>query len=239
MIWLAIATAKAVAGGVAWLTILARGEHLPTPLPPAVHALLLAVFVGVGLTLIAGSRRELPARWLGLTFCLFGSLFADPLLAGVSYHRAGLDGIRHGFLAMSPVAMVPLYFWRFAWDFPRRQPALLPAWAPRRIEASLFGVGLALFVAMLVTTLAADGLVARTRDVAWTIVVALQFPTLALLIAKVRTALPEERRRVALFIAGLVLGMVPLLVDILLSGFVAPYRGVPLRRRVGPGPPRS
>ena len=182
------------------------------------------MFVGVGLTLIAGSRRELPARWLGLTFCLFGSLFADPLLAGVSYHRAGLDGIRHGFLAMSPVAMVPLYFWRFAWDFPRRQPALLPAWAPRRIEASLFGVGLALFVAMLVTTLAADGLAARTRDVAWTIVVALQFPTLALLIAKVRTALPEERRRVALFIAGLVLGMVPLLVDILLSGFVAPYR---------------
>jgi protein kinase-like protein/GAF domain-containing protein len=227
MIWLVIAMAKATAGLVAWLFAFSQSQRPAAVLSPVFHAMLLLAFTTSGIGLVAGSRRGAPARSLGTVFCLFGSIFADLLLASPALTSSTWLMTRRLLYAAVPVVMVPAFFWRFAWDFPRRQPALVPPWLPLQFERLMFAAGGILFGALVFVRagLVPDASVAdRVRDVSWTTVVVLQLPTVALLIAKVRTALPDERRRVRLFISGIVLGMAPLAGDILLSAFVPPYK---------------
>ncbi|HEY7192176.1 MAG TPA: hypothetical protein VH439_00380, partial [Gemmatimonadales bacterium] len=122
MFWFVLALAKGVVGVLVWLALLFQGQHLPSILPPALRVAMLGAFVGGGAALVAGSRKDVPARSLGMVFCLFGSIFADPLLAVVPHDSPAWILARDLVLAISPVTMVPLYFWRFAWEFPRRQP---------------------------------------------------------------------------------------------------------------------
>lgn len=57
-----------------------------------------------------------------------------------------------------------------------------------------------------------------------TTIVLLLMPAVGVLAAKVQTALPEERRRVGFFITGLVFGMTPVMLDVMLNAFVPAYR---------------
>jgi len=237
--WLGIGLAKAAAGFLAWLFTLWDIEREWAVLPPAIHVALMAAFAGTGIALVAGSRPG-PARSLGVVFCLFSSIFADPLVERLTPADMGA-WLRRPVLALVPVALAPAYFWRFAWEFPRFQPALLPAWAPGLFERVTFAAGGAMFCAAALFSLGdvRNGLSGVSwQDLIWTGIVLLALPTVALLVAKARTALPDERRRVTLFISGLVLGMAPLHVDILLSAVLPPYREffqAPARTRVVAG----
>lgn len=227
MIWVAIALAKATVGFLAWLFISPEAERSLTGLPPVFQAVLLLAFTGSGIALISASRRGDPARALGTVFCLFGSLFADPLLRAIALPSPAWGTARGVLHATAPALFVPAFFWRFAWSFPRSQHALLAPGVPRQLERGMFAVGGALFAAILllyIASTARPAAIERALDLAWTAVVILLLPSVVLLLTKIRTALPEERRRVRLFVTGLILGMAPLLVDILLSALVAPYR---------------
>ena len=222
---LGIGLAKAAAGFLAWLFTLWDIEREWAVLPPAIHLALMAAFAGTGIALVAGSRPG-PARSLGVVFCLFSSIFADPLVERLTPADMGA-WLRRPVFALVPVALAPAYFWRFAWEFPRFQPALLPAWVPGLFERVTFAAGGAMFCAAALFSLGdvRNGLSGVSwQDLIWTGTVLLALPTVALLVAKARTALPDERRRVTLFISGLVLGMAPLHVDILLSAVLPPYR---------------
>jgi hypothetical protein len=234
MLWLAIALAKIAAGVLAWIGALAAGDLPPTPLPAALHAALLVTFAASGLALVAGSRRGGPARSLGTVFCLFASIFAD---ASLRPHAGGgfWAGPSELLLAMSPAALAPYYLWQFAWAFPRVQPALVPAWVPRLLERLTLWTGTVLFAATLVLALLGDERQWTARNLMWTSAVILELPSVLLLIVKTRTALPDERRRATLFVAGLVVGMAPLLIDVLLSALIPPYAefmAAPQRNRV-------
>jgi hypothetical protein len=234
MFWFAIALAKIAAGLVAWLVALSNGQSPDTALPPVLHGALLVAFAASGAALVGGSRRDGPARSLGIVFCLFASIFADALLRPAA--SSGFwPGVRQVLLAMTPAALAPFYFWRFAWAFPRVQPALVPSWLPVLVIRLTFGAGVLLFAVTLLLTLAGDEREWAARNLMWTAAVILELPSLALLIAKALTALPDERQRATLFIMGLVFGMSPLILDVLLSALVPPYAeymSSPQRNRV-------
>jgi hypothetical protein len=59
----------------------------------------------------------------------------------------------------------------------------------------------------------------------WLVVVLLLLPALAFMVSKIGNALPAERRRIRVFMAGLIIGITPIALDLILSASVAPYRG--------------
>lgn len=226
MIWLALAILKVAAGLVSSVLVAWKGEALATALPLPFHAGLLAAFATAGVTLVGVAGRSDSARWLGLVFCLFASIFADSLLRAAAAGSNVWMAISPVLRAITPAALIPLYFWRFVWEFPRRQPALVPAWLPFLIEHITLAAGCAFFVLISVASFSLPGPnpAARWRDLMWTSSVLLLLPSLVLLVVKAWTALPEERRRLKIFIGGLVIGMLPLMLDVLLSSFFSNYR---------------
>jgi hypothetical protein len=230
--WLVIAAVKTLVGAAASIALVAApGPSVPGALSPLFNTLLMAVFVCSGFALIAGARGDGPPRALGAVFVVFGSIFADTLIVLVAPRVPELSLALRLLHAIQPVALSPAFFWRFAWEFPRTQPGLVPPRAARAIRETTYYAGVAMFVA-----LAAHGVATATlappskwsgtalRDALWLTLVILEMPTLVLLVAKLQTALPDERRRLRLFIGGLVLGSAPLLLDILAGAFVPSFR---------------
>jgi hypothetical protein len=188
----------------------------------------MSVFVCGGFALIGGARGDVAPRALGTAFVLLGSTFADPLLTHVAPRFPDHISIRL-LRAMEPAALNPAFFWQFAWAFPRTQPGLLAPSAARAVREVTYYTGVVLFVA-----LAASGAVTTTsmpygwshsalRNVTWTILVILSMPTVVLLLAKLQTSLPDERRRLRLFIGGIVLGNAPLFLEVLADSFVPAF----------------
>jgi hypothetical protein len=229
-VWLLVGVVKAIAGAAAWFVLMrAAAPAARGGLSPASDLLLLTVFVSAGLALVAGARDG-PPRALGTVFVLFGSsVFAEPLLVLVAATTPGSSLALRLLYAASPVALCPAFFWRFAWDFPRAQPGLFAPSAERATWRISYYTGLTLFVALvlhasIVSTAPSEWAGITLRDVMWLTLVILSMPTVVLLLAKLRTALPEERRRLRLFIGGILLGCAPLFLDILANTFIPAYR---------------
>src|SRR5262245_30197631 len=188
------------------------------------------MFVGRGFVLIGGARAGGPARALGPVFVLFGSIFADPLIAFAAPPLPEFSRGLRVLHATLPVALSPAFFWRFAWAFPRAQPGLMPPALAAAIRNITYASGVILFVVLLVHDAIApaappsDWSKNIVRDVMWVSLVILEIPTFLLLLAKVHTALPEERRRLRVFIGGIVIAMAPLLLDVLAGAFIPPFR---------------
>lgn len=230
-VWLFIAAIKALAGVAAWLVLLlVPAPPRPGALPAEIFLLLLAVFVCSGFALIAGAGRDGPPRTLGTVFVLFGGIFADALIAFAA-PQTGFSRVLRLLIAVQPVAVSSAFFWRFAWDFPRPQPALIRPRVARAIREITMYTGVGMFLLVF-----ADGAGRATgllpsgwspvslRDVLWVTLVLLTMPTVVLLLVKLQTALPEERRRLRLFIGGIVLGLAPLILDVLAGAFIPAFR---------------
>jgi len=228
-VWLIIGVIKAAAG--AWAAFAAAPvAAAPGALSPVFDLVLMAVFVCSGIALVAGARGVGPPRALGTVFVLFGSIFADPIVAVAAANAPAFSTLLRVVYSIHPVALSAAFLWQFAWAFPRPQPGLVAPRAARAIDAVTRYAGVTLFVLValsgaLTPTPPAEWRNAALRDFLWLALVVLSVPPVGLLLAKLHTALPDERRRLRVFVGGIVLGTAPLFLDILAGAFVPAFRG--------------
>src|SRR5262249_60595848 len=134
------------------------------------------------------------------------------------------------------VAAVLRGAWLLVDAFPEPLPrAAGRAWTDRAIRASA-GVGAFLFApslaAPLVSPVAAPVVSRAVAAFAagtpggyyWPVLITIGVPAWPFLLWRARRALPEERRRVGVFVAGLVLGVAPMGLEVLLEALVPPFR---------------
>jgi hypothetical protein len=242
-----VAAAVKIAAALAlWPWISAAAPLPPSALPSWYYVVLLLIFGVSGALLYFGGKSDTRARALGIVFLLFGTLFADRLVARAAPSFQGPPGVGLSFLeSIHLYAFEPLVLWHFAWSFPRVQSALVPAWFPRLMSR----LALAAASVLVLGTATIDGLGARWPALGrigtwlspnaddgwfWQISSILILPSLALLVAKLRAANAGERRRLGWVVAGIVIGSVPMVVHVLLMTAVPPYAGFfgdPLRSR--------
>jgi hypothetical protein len=199
---------------------------------PGPEALPLAVIVTLAcsaLALVTQGRRDRRAISLAGFFLCLASAPAQRLVAPL---RAILPNAQFVLgPGIFPDCFVPFFLWRFARDFPRtlRFSRLdrVAEWA----QLVSVGAGLVLFFANAIIELAYDGggpggltvLSRSRRGWYWTIEFLLVVPALLVLPNRSSLAPEGERRRVRLFLLGLVGGVLPMVVQVLLESLFPAY----------------
>jgi hypothetical protein len=191
------------------------GADVPLPLPLWVYLIQLGVFAGVGFYLVLGARDDERPAHLGAAFVAVATSFAlrpSEILAA----QLGHSLVPAALSRLQVDASLPVLAWLFLRDFPRGfdSPAVR-RYGRTGVALSAAG-GFALFASNLLL-IAPQPLWAFLEHVAarsntslyWIVVYGLIVPALPLARWRMRTARVEERRRVALFLAGLVAGLLP------------------------------
>lgn len=207
------------------------------------HILSAFVFGVGGVLLLAGGGRDRRLRLLGGWFLTISSAFA---LAWMPPPEAGLAGaLAAAVRPLLPDAFLALMIWRFVREFPT--PTERPT--ARRVadifvEIS-FGVGVALFTMNAIgrtsvstmplwfTTLFELLERERPAGVYWPLLFIVGAPAIPFLLWKARLAAYEDRRRVTLFVGALAVGLMPFLLVVIATPFVAELQGGPLQQHVG------
>lgn len=199
--------------------------------PHEVSLLLLVVYGAGAWLLLAGGRRDRRAVYLGVSFLLIAGLYTGRLLSGFLDSSGAVLPVGVRVLqACAPDAFLPFYLWLFARSFPRL-PGSRGRW--RLVDAGVTTaavVGVGLFAANLARPVVAEqggaflGLFERAEGVLFTFpVVLLVAGALAVVVANTRRAAAGERRRAQVFVAGLVAGLAPILLQVLAEGLIKPY----------------
>lgn len=232
-VFLLVAGVKLLGGLAAWLAVPAESAARPSgSLPEWLHAVHLLVFAGCGVLLIAGGRVDRRSRTLGAIFVLFASVFADPLLDTAAVSSGGGAYYAHLASALQPAAFIPFFLWRFAEVFPVAQSPLSFWLRPALFLRASAVAGTILFAAGLASIPASRGWWSPLSDWLsprgtsgnfWLVVSLLIVPALVFVVSKIGNALPGERRRLRVFVAGLLIGTGPLALDLILSAAIAPY----------------
>lgn len=209
------------------------------PFPYWVNLLLILCFGLTGSLLTAGGRTDLRAVRLGVFYLVIATLYAERLLVGLETLAGPLRPAVHLLQHMELDAFLPLYALLFARDFPdaRLTPAgeKLMWWlvvAAAAIAAVLFPANLlVLWVDWVpLTVLEREGV----GFLFFLVTLPLFVVALILIAWRARRAGRRERRRVAVFAAGIVLGFGPIvlaaLMEILVPGFKQAQARPPLRQ---------
>ena len=199
-------------------------EWLATrPVPPWVYAYLAVTFIGLGVSLVVANLRDARAAWLGGIFTLIGSPFATAL---VDNSHAG-----NVWLILSharPEPFIGLFLWHFLTVFPTNVSAS-HARIMRAIAAASGGVGLWCAAAMLASVWRPVGaapylLLPGRTDLYWLIVLAIPVPALAVLVLRSRAAEGAAEQRARLFTFGLVAGIAPFTLEVLVENLWPSYK---------------
>jgi GAF domain-containing protein len=204
----------------------------PHPFPPWYHLLFLAAFAGTGTALLWIARGDARARAFGVVLVSFGTIFADPLLrhAGLTATGAGAT-LCKVLLALQVAAFMPAALWYFAGVFPSREPRRIGV-DPMVVSRIALAIGVGALVLNLGNTVARRGfggsalawLRADPDGYMWETVSLLCLPALVYLVLKALRATAREKQRAFRFLAGIVAGLLPLVVDVLLSAAVPAYQ---------------
>jgi GAF domain-containing protein len=220
--------------------ILASGLVLgaPSPAAPALPTLyylaLLLIFQLSAAWLFIGGRRDVRARALATLFVLFATLFTDRIVGRATAHAPDiLDRAMLLVAAVQMVAFCPYAFWRFVYLFPRPQPAVGPRWIGPAMESATLLTAIVLVVGNLLATAPGAAHWGLASALAWTspnddrvfwqALTVLSLGCLSLLIVKWRSGTRIERRRLGWVVVGIVLGILPMLVHIVLAVTVPSY----------------
>lgn len=234
--WLRLLTAlaglKAAGAVVAFLAVgepaVANAGGVKTVLPPSLLLVVMLVLAAVGGFLLVAGRKDLRASYLGLFFLLLSTVFSNrPLLAAVD-HGPSLLAVLSLVLSNAAVdAFAPFFFWLFVREFPSGLFSVRSErWMAGAVRASL-ALGIFLFSRQLgLFALRGYGalsqgfeglsqLLTEKPSYSFYVPYALAMVTAFVVLAiRARFAAGEERRRVQLFTAGLVLGLAPLFLQI-------------------------
>lgn len=228
-----LATAGIVAGLLYFTAALIRGgdwsaADLGILLP---HVLVYAAVAGI---LLLGHRNDPRALYLGTLFLLIAYSFSRRFFLLPDPEPAAFwSTIGSLFATLRLQAFMPAAMWLFVGSFPRAASygasARLARWGTRLslvTGAFLLLVGLAPLAepfglqssggALYEWFALADGLF-------WVIVFGLLVAALPVAVWRARRARVDERRRVGLFIAGIVVGLSPVVIEVLLEALIPPY----------------
>ncbi len=189
-------------------------------MPYWVYAALASTFCTVGLAVVVVNRRDLRAAWLGGMFILLGA----PLAATLLLSATGLYFVR-------PEAFTASFLWHFIALFPHR----LEGRAGRFIRAvATFAavVGVAMFVVVLVS--AWTGFRASALRIHWSLSMGLSAAAFPVLLWRAARAEGDARRRARIFAQGLLLGVAPVSLEVLLEELWRPYHDFVHRPGVEP-----
>ena len=248
---LAAATLKIAAGGSAWLGGYIDPAQYPGAFPPWVHAVHVVIFSGAGLLLISGGRADVRPRRLGALYLLLAASFSDRLVAALAASTAAEGPVAAAASVLSslqPEAFVPFVAWRFVKEFPRVDGGEAFRRAIVMGTGASLVVGLALFAANLVPDQTVRdlspvlaGFVAplhrapRETSAFWQTLILLELPAFLLMLRKIPMSARAERRRVAMFVTGLVGGAAPMMIVVILESLFsafASFMDQPERRRL-------
>ena len=219
--------------------ILASGLVLSAPalaapaLPTWYYCTLLVTFQLSGTWLFLGGRRDDRARTLATMFVVFATLFTDRIVIRATARTPDLvDPSLLVVVAIQLVAFCPYAFWRFAYVFPRTNPAIGASWFGRTMNYATLLTGAVFVVANLAAATAPErwGLAAALAwaspnddRVFWQSLSLLMVGCLWLLIVKWRRGALSERRRLAWVVVGIAVGNLPMLAHILFAVTVPSY----------------
>ncbi len=189
--------------------------------PSGFGVLHMLVYGTIAALLIHNRERDPRALWLGTAFALVAAVPSDRLFARLVGSGAWTDGAIHVLTHLHPDTFLPLCFWLFFRSFPRSSQQHWLTGAGTMLSA---GCALVLFVVNAAPLLASgpiSELLApgpRIYLYFWLAVIGLTIPAFGFAVASIRTAPRSERNRVALFVAGIVVGSIPFFIVVLLKG---------------------
>lgn len=212
---LSLAALKIVFGVAGYLTAPAAS---PTGGFSVLHML---VYGTVAALLLQNRRRDPRALWLGAAFALVAAVPSDRLFAGLAGWSPWTDQAIRMLTHLHPDTFLPLCFWLFFRSFLHSSPA---HWLARAGTGLSAGSAVVLFVAHA-SPLVASGPVSELLAPGpgvylsfWLAVIGLTIPAFGFAVTSIRTAPRSDRNRVALFVAGIVVGSIPLFVVVLAKG---------------------
>ena len=220
-----IVVAAALRTATALAVYLGTDHVWPTrQLPYPVYAALTSVFTGVGLALVLANRRDLRASWLGGVFVLLGAPLANPFL------------INTGWLFFIRLeAFNPAFFWRFITLFPDDLEGRIGTFV-KRTATFIASVGLLLFAADLVAAFTnfRRTPVAIALRLHWAVLLAMHATAFPVLIWRTASAHGPARGQARIFACGLLLGVAPVSLEVLVEEIWRPYWRIVHRPDVEP-----
>ncbi|HEV2856611.1 MAG TPA: serine/threonine-protein kinase [Thermoanaerobaculia bacterium] len=234
---LALTALKLLGGvaGFAWNPAVSSPVGDETVASPLFRCLLLLCFAAAGLFLLSSGASDRRAITLGSFFFLLAAPFAyRPLLAVA---RAGPPGLAWPALflyVLPPDAFLPWFFWTFAQEFPNSVSSFkvqrLLGWG-RRVTLAAGFAGVSWQLLRLAAAWARSKVLGAPGELAYvkpsyefyTPLMLLILPAFLVLLWRTWGATGEEGRRARLFVAGLVAGLAPLFLEIVLEQAIPPY----------------
>ena len=199
-------------------------------------ALVLVAFGGAGAWLLRAGRRDRRAIDLGLCFVLIASLYADQPLRFAATASSGVPRQLWAVAAAVQICyLAPYFLWRFVRSFPDAPLSFSLQRSFRIALRVVLAAGLIVGIVATVRNLAAlrDGgwaaagatvASAPTRSAAEILLLSAgSLAALAVMVGRWRSAPGEERRRIALLVSGLAVGMGPLLAEIVAEVAIPAY----------------
>lgn len=227
--WLIVglATIKVALGLAGFLVV--EINRPPGAVPAELLALVSTVFAIAAAALVSGGRADRRAQHLAGLFVLVAAACSRPL-ANAFLASWPVQEVGAVLAALLPESFLALMLWRFVRDFPRlvrlgadEGVLQLGVRLSALVGTVLFAVNLLIGVvpipgsiAPILGSLALDHESGRY----WSLLFLLALGALVLARRRNRDAEPEERRRVHLFMTGIVVGSVPILATVLVAGLV-------------------
>ncbi len=217
------ASAKVLVAALAFAVGRATGVAAAAYLPPWVTVSLVAGYAGIAGLLLAGGT-DARARTFGAFLLLVASAFADPLLRGGHALGGAAAVAAHVHLDV----LLPFFLWTFAREFPATANAGRSADLARRMAGASLAAGLVLAAANVAYDLHVPPaphagrdllrLVSRhnTGGLYWPVLLIAMIPVAPVLVMRTRGASAAERRRVAIFVASVLAGLLPISIDVVL-----------------------
>ena len=230
----AVATLKCVAA-IAVAMVSGGQSQTPLPFSPYQYGLLVLAFAAPGIALIAARTRDLRAVWLGCILVLTAAPFAGTLLSCCAPPAGPAMPAVFDVLRRMPVEpLLPVFLWLFARHFPDEPASRLADRLSRLATIGSLALAVILIVANIsliiwpVTGTPLPGLRAplsneTVTSLYWPLIIIASLPALGFLIWKTWTARPADRRRVNVFVAGLLIGFAPVSVSVLLEAMSPAY----------------
>jgi GAF domain-containing protein len=215
----------------------ARTGGLADPLlySPYQYAILVLAFGATGATLIAARTTDRRPLWLGCILLLTATPFADPLLACCAGAAPALTTMAALLVRTQVVALLPVFFWLFVRHFPDVTVSRVGTRVQKIATRASLAVAVLLMTSNLSeyfwplkgSTVQADfrSLLSRqsVQSLYWPLVIGLSLPGLPFMAWKARAAPISDRRRVRVFVTGLLLGFAPVSIEVLLEAISPAY----------------
>jgi hypothetical protein len=231
-ILVSIAAAKALFCMAVYATASLPSPDLRLLVPRSLIFIHVLVFTCVASLLLISGRRDERAQTLGGVFLLLASSSSNRLIdwmlgSGTGASNA-LDHFAGAMGRLAPETFLAALVWTFFRDFPRTWLSEAQNRFIRIIIFASSAVGVVFFVAYVLPLLSEVGFIpiswvfsdsGQMLDrFSWTMLVLMIMPSLLFAILKTKVADLQEKRRVAVFLGGLMIGCGPILVAILLNG---------------------